>query len=122
MMLGALPPAIGQGAKIVDIVDLVVDAKSLAGQRITIRKCDIIGGGSFMMACGRGAAVVNIDHETLEPEALRRSMKWCHRALPPDDIPECVAAGVTGTVAVYGGSVSLTHAEIAWARPASASK
>ena len=122
MMLGAMTPVIGQSAKIVDIVDLVVDAKSLVGQRVTIRKCHITGGGLFMMSCSRASALVNIDHETLEKETLRRSMKLCHKHLPLDDIPECDASEVTGTVAVYDGSVSLTNATIAWTRPAKASQ
>jgi hypothetical protein len=104
-------PANALETKAMDMVDFVVDAKSLIGQRVTITSCGLENASSMVVMCAAKAGVANIDPDTFAREDLRRSLRQCSGYAAP---PECKVA-VTGTIATtLAGGVILRNAEIDW--------
>ena len=97
-----------------DVIDFLVDVHSLFGQRVTVTGCQIEGASNTYLLCyGPGTSgFFRIDSETLEREALRRSMRKC--ANFSDDQPDCVG-DVTGEVAlVLNDELGLKNATMRW--------
>jgi len=83
---------------------------------VTVGKCQIQDGGSLFMRCRVPGAQFFIDAQSLEKDALKRSMRLCHAGFVIDDLPECTAT-VTGIVQQHNNAIQLHDATIVWAKP-----
>lgn len=77
--------------------DLVVDARSLMKQRVSITDgCDIVNTSNMFIFCYRDGVAVYLSSSTANRETLRFALKNCTGAMPT---PDCRAFAVIGTVA-----------------------
>lgn len=99
-----------------DVIDFIVDGRSLYGKRVTVTGCRITGASKSMVNCdGPGTSGhFYVEAVTLDREALRRSLRLCADFV---DKPTC-HADVTGLVAeAPGHEPGLKDATIRWAQP-----
>ena len=72
------PPAEKPSPKGMDVIDFLVDWKSLIGQTVTVTGCSLEGADATYVRCSAGSqGYVLIDSETLAREDLRRALREC---------------------------------------------
>jgi hypothetical protein len=107
-----LPP-VAPPPKAMDVIDFLVDWKSLIGQTVTVTGCSLQQAGDTIVVCSAGSqGTFFIDGNTLAREDLRRALRECAGFEKGD---EC-RVDVTGnaTEGVLGGP-ELTNAAMKWA-------
>ena len=107
-----LPPA-APVVKTMDVIDFLVDWKSLIGQTVTVSNCTIESADISVVRCSAGRqGLFHIDSDTLAREDLRRALRECAGFEAGN---EC-RADVTGNVTEDSfGEVKLKDASMKWA-------
>ena len=97
--------------KTMDVIDSLVDRKSLIGQTVTVTGCLLQQAGDRIVVCSAGSqGSFFIDGNTLAREDLRRALRECAGF----DGDECRVA-VTGNVSGDAFGAELTNAAMKWA-------
>lgn len=100
----------------INVIDFLVDWKSLKGQRVTVSGCQIQNASSDSVTCSAGRpGSFLVDGRTLDREGLRRALKTCAGWSQSDDC----RADVTGEVGESLGNPKLKDAVLIWAAPSS---
>ena len=107
------PPPAAPPPKTMDVIDFLVDWKSLIGQTVTVTGCSLIEADTSGVECSAGPqGLFAIDSNTLAREDFRRALRECAGFKQGD---ECLA-DVTGNVTENSiGDVKLTDAAMNWA-------
>ncbi len=108
-------PAEKPALKTMDVVDFLVDWKSLVGQTVTVTGCSLEHADTTYVACSAGSqGSLFVHSDTLAREDLRRALRECAGFENGD---EC-RADVTGNVSGDAFGAELTNAAIKWAATA----
>jgi hypothetical protein len=102
--------------KSINVIDFLVDWKSLKGKRVTVSGRQIQNASSDSVTCSAGRpGSFLVDGRTLDREGLRRALKTCAGWSQSDDC----RGDVSGEVGESLGNPKLKDAVLIWAAPSS---